>query len=672
MGGDDFEVVYPDNHDGLSSAEAAARLAQFGRNELPEKTTPGWLIFLKCLWGPMPIALWIAIIIEFALQNWPDGAILLAIQFGNATIGWYETTKAGDAVAALKQSLKPRATVFRDGQWQDVDAAIIVPGDKVKLASGSAVPADCTVNDEAGAAVTPQIDVDEAALTGESLPVTMTPKTHLAKMGSTVVRGEVDGTVQFTGTSTVFGKTALLLQAVEADLGNIHYVLVKVMYGLTGLSMLLCIICFIFLMAYHHTSFKTAIEFTVVLLVVSIPIAIEIVVTTTLALGSKELSAKKVIVTRLSAIEMMAAVNMLCSDKTGTLTLNKMQIQKDCPTFSAGEDLESVLVYAALAAKWREPPRDALDTMVLGAANLDRCDAYKQLEFKPFDPRVKRTEATLVGPDGVQFKVTKGAPHIVLQLCANQAEIADRVEGIITDLGARGIRCLSVARTFENDEWYMLGILTFLDPPRPDTKATIENAHKYGVDVKMVTGDHVLIAKEMSRMLNMGTNIETSQGLPQFPASGDPKDIPDTLGDEYGDMIAGLDGFAQVHPEHKYLIVETLRQRGYTCAMTGDGVNDAPALKRADVGIAVEGATDAARAASDMVLTEPGLSVIVDAMLIARGVFQRMLSFLTYECRRRCSSCSSSSSPCSRCRRTPTAPWTRSTRSRRSSSTCRC
>merc|ERR1719324_2317595 len=360
-------------------------------------------------------------------------------------------------------------------------------------------------------------------------------------------------------------------------------------------------------MTYHHTSFKAAIEFTVVLLVVSIPIAIEIVVTTTLALGSKELSSKKVIVTRLSAIEMMAALNLLCSDKTGTLTLNKMEIQQDCPVFSAGEDRESVLVYAALAAKWREPPRDALDTMVLGAANLDRCDANKQLEYKPFDPRVKRTEATLVGPDGVQFKVTKGAPNIVLKLCANASEIQDRVEGIITDLGSRGIRCLSVARTFENDEWYMLGILTFLDPPRPDTKATIANANKYGVDVKMVT------------------DIETAGGLPQFPASGDPKDIPDTLGEEYGDMIAGMDGFAQVHPEHKYLIVETLRQRGYTCGMTGDGVNDAPALKRADVGIAVEGATDAARAASDMVLTEPGLSVIVDAMLIARGVFQRML-----------------------------------------------
>jgi len=383
-------------------------------------------------------------------------------------------------------------------------------------------------------------------------------------------------------------------------------------------------------MGKYKTSFRDAIEFTVVLLVVSIPIAIEIVVTTTLALGSKELSIKKVIVTRLSAIEMMSAVNMLCSDKTGTLTLNKMEIQEQCYTFEPNQDRESVLVYAALAAKWREPPRDALDTMVLGAANLDTCDKYTQLEFVPFDPKTKRTEATLRDSNGFEFKVTKGAPNIVVALCYNQDEIHDRIQAIIEELGSRGVRCLSVARTMEDGEWHMLGILTFLDPPRPDTKETIRRSKEYGVDVKMITGDHQLIAREMARMLNMDTNILTPDGLPQFPASGNPKDIPRTLGDDYGDMVLAAGGFAHVFPEHKYLIVETLRQRGFTCAMTGDGVNDSPALKRADVGVAVHGATDAARAAADMVLTEPGLSVVVDAMLIARGVFQRMLSFLTY------------------------------------------
>ena len=618
------EALLPMSH-GLTTAEAEALLLVHGRNELPEKTTPSWVIFVRCLWGPMPIAIWIAVIIEFALSNWPDGGILLCIQFGNATIGWYETTKAGDAVAALKNSLKPTATVKRDGKWQNINAGEVVPGDLVKLASGSAVPADCSINEGS-------IDVDEAALTGESLPVCMTPGDFMPKMGSTVVRGEVDGTVQYTGTKTFFGKTALLLQSVETDLGNIHYVLVRVMFVLTGLSMLLCITCFVYLMTYYKTDFRQSVEFVVVLLVVSIPIAIEIVVTTTLALGSKELSIQKVIVTRLSAIEMMSAVNMLCSDKTGTLTLNKMEIQDQCFTFMEGETQRSVLVFAALAAKWREPPRDALDTMVLGAADLNECDKYTQLDFVPFDPKTKRTEATLKGPDGKIFKVTKGAPNIILNMCHNKESLQKRVDGIIEDLGRRGIRCLTIARTMGDDKsvWHMVGVLTFLDPPRPDTKETIRRSKEFGVDVKMITGDHQLIAKEMARMLDMDTNIVTAEGLPKFPESGDPKDIPNTLGASHGDMMLACGGFAHVFPEHKYLIVETLRQRGYTCAMTGDGVNDSPALKRADVGVAVHGAMDAARAAADMVLTEPGLSVVVDAMLIARGVFQRMLSFLTY------------------------------------------
>ncbi|PBJ81106.1 P-type H+-ATPase [Trypanosoma cruzi cruzi] len=604
---------------GLTTAEAEELLAKYGRNELPEKKTPSWLIFVRNLWGPMPFALWVAIIIEFALENWPDGAILLVIQLANATIGWYETIKAGDAVAALKNSLKPVATVHRDGAWKQLDAALLVPGDLVKLASGSAVPADCSINEGV-------IDVDEAALTGESLPVTMGTD-HMPKMGSNVVRGEVDGTVQYTGQNTFFGKTAVLLQSVESDLGNIHVILSRVMVVLTSFSFTLCLICFIYLLAEFYETFRRSLQFSVVVLVVSIPIALEIVVTTTLAVGSKKLSRHKIIVTKLTAIEMMSGVNMLCSDKTGTLTLNKMEIQDQCFTFEKGHDLRSVLVLAALAAKWREPPRDALDTMVLGAADLDECDNYTQTEFVPFDPTTKRTAATLVDKrTNEKFSVTKGAPHVIIQLVYNQDEINDQVVEIIDSLAARGVRCLSVAKTDSQGRWHLCGILTFLDPPRPDTKETIRRSKQYGVDVKMVTGDHVLIAKEMCRMLNLDPNILTADKLPKV----DVNDLPDDLGEKYGEMMLGVGGFAQVFPEHKFMIVEALRQYGFTCAMTGDGVNDAPALKRADVGIAVQGATDAARAAADMVLTGPGLSVVVEAMLVSRQVFQRMLSFLTY------------------------------------------
>eukprot|EP00796_Vickermania_ingenoplastis_P010429 gene10429-biopygen7414 len=400
------------------------------------------------------------------------------------------------------------------------------------------------------------------------------------------------------------------------------------MYFLTAFSFTLCVICFIYLMAHMKTSFRDALEFSVVVLVVSIPIALEIVVTTTLAVGSKHLSKHKIIVTKLSSIEMMSAVNMLCSDKTGTLTQNKMVIQEQVFAFEEGYDLESLLVLSALAAKWREPPRDALDTMVLTSANLDECDNYEQLDFSPFDPTLKRTAATLVDKrTNEKFSVTKGAPHIILELAYNSDQINDEVVDIIEDLASRGIRCLSVAKTDAQDRWHLCGILTFLDPPRPDTKDTIRRSKEYGVDVKMITGDHVLIAKEMCRMLDLDPNILTADRLPKLE---NPNELPSDLGEKYGDMMRDVGGFAQVFPEHKFMIVETLRQKGFTCAMTGDGVNDAPALKRADVGIAVQGATDAACAAADMVLTEPGLSVVVEAMIISRQVFQRCLSFLTY------------------------------------------
>lgn len=616
---DNNPILLPTSR-GLSTEEAEELLKQYGKNELPSKRTPKWLIFLRLLWGPMACVLWVAVIIEFALENYPDGAILLAILLANATIGWYETIKAGDAVNALKNALKPVATANRDGKWQEIDAAILVPGDLVKLAAGSVVPADCSINEGV-------IEVDEAALTGESLPVTMGPE-QMPKMGSNVVRGEVEGTVQYTGTNTFFGKTAALLQSVESDLGNIHVILGYVMYFLTGFSMVLCVVCFVYLLASVKSSFRESLEFAVVLLVVSIPIALEIVVTTTLALGSTQLSKHKIIVTKLASIEMMASVNMLCSDKTGTLTQNKMEIQDQVFTFEKGYNLESLLVLSALAAKWREPPRDALDTMVLNAANLDECDNYEQLDFSPFDPTLKRTSATLRDKRTNQtFKVTKGAPHIILELVYNSDEINDEVVDTIETLASRGIRCLSVAKTDDRDRFHLCGILTFLDPPRPDTKDTIKRSKEYGVEVKMITGDHLLIAKEMCRMLDLDSNILSSNKLPQMD---DPNKLPKDLGEKYGEMMLDVGGFAQVFPEHKFLIVETLRQYGFICAMTGDGVNDAPALKRADVGIAVHGATDAARAAADMVLTEPGLGVVVEAMIISRQVFQRCLSFLTY------------------------------------------
>merc|ERR1719456_68976 len=570
----------------------------------------------------MPRVIWLAAFIEFLIDNYIDMWILLFIQFANASIAFYETTKAGDAVEALKNSLKPKATVKRDGKWQVINATFVVPGDMVLLASGSAIPADCRTNKG-------QIDADQAALTGESLPVTLY-EGDKTLMGSTVVRGETEGTVEFTGINTFFGKTAALLADTE-ELSNVQYLLISIVRNLTILSLVMCTIVLFYVMTI--VKFMEALSFVVVLMVAAIPMAMEIVTTTTLALGSKELTKHGAIVTRLAAIEDMAGMAILCSDKTGTLTLNEMHIQEYTPVYSPGVTQYSLLRYAAMAAKWEEPARDALDKLTLGQVDMKSMEIMEQLDYLPFDPIIKRTEGTVKDTKtGEVYKTSKGAPHVLLKLVQDSngcdASLAKTIEHDVTELGKRGIRAIAVAKTDKNEVWRMMGLLTFLDPPRPDTKWTVEKAVDYGVAVKMITGDHLLIALETARQLNMGDCIQTGSGIPLLDPETKAK--PPHLARDYGDKFLAADGFAQTYPEHKYLIVEGLRELGYRVGMCGDGVNDSPALKRADVGIAVFGATDAAKAASDIVLTEPGLSTIVEGILISRRIWCRVRSFLSY------------------------------------------
>merc|ERR1711988_263446 len=634
---------------GLSSDEAKRLLEIHGLNQLPEKKVPKWKIFLNLLIAPMPLMIFFAAFIEWTIGNMPDMCILLFINFANAGIGFYETTKAADAVEALKKSLKPKATARRDGKWQVIDGTTVVPGDMVLLASGSAMPADCRVNVKirkpGSEVVISQIDVDQAALTGESLPVTLY-EGDKTLMGSTVVRGETEGTVEYTGVDTFFGKTAALLADTE-ELSNVQYLLISIVRNLTILSLVLCTIVLFYVMTI--VDFMQALSFVVVLMVAAIPMAMEIVTTTTLALGSKELTKHGAIVTRLAAIEDMAGMAILCSDKTGTLTLNIMEIQEHTPIYSEGENQYSLFRLAACAAKWKEPARDALDKLVLGfkhegrdftpGVDLASMDTFEQLDYLPFDPVIKRTQGTVKDTtkkiNGREvFKTSKGAPQVLLKLVAGSGGCSDatkkKIETDVTEVGKRGIRAIAVAKTKQGskDVWEMMGLLTFLDPPRPDTKATVANAKKNGVAVKMITGDHLLIALETSRVLNMGGIIQSAEGLPLLDPKTKAK--PADLGRDYGDQFLAADGFAQTYPEHKYLIVEGLRELGYRVGMTGDGVNDSPALKRADVGIAVFGATDAAKAAADIVLTEPGLSTIVDGILISRRIWCRVRSFLTY------------------------------------------
>ena len=632
---------------GLTTEEHAKRTAKFGPNMLEEKKRNKLLELLKCFWGPMPIMIWIACIVEVIEEDWPDFGVLLALQLINGILGWYEDMKAGDAIEALKASLKPQATCKRDGMWNTIKAGGLVPGDIVLLGAGASVPADCEL-------LGGPLQIDQAALTGESLPVTM-KRGQVAKMGSTITSGECEGIVYDHGPNTFFGKTASMIANVD-EIGHFQKILLKITGFLMGVSTVLVTIALILLLhregKCEQEGFRgfmnchgQSIAFCVVLLVASIPIAMPVVSTSTMALGSRALSSEGAIVTRLASIEEVAGMDMLCSDKTGTLTKNIMELQEDIPIFTKDVTREDVLMYAAMGAKWKEPPKDALDTLVLKSfdpdddparpkrTNLFRVlDKYEMLDHIPFNPTDKRTESTIKGPEGY-FKVTKGAPHVILDMAHNRDEIHDKVEEVVNGFAMRGVRCLSVGRTQVTpkqggeDRWEYLGIITFLDPPREDTAETIRRAREYGVGVKMITGDQVLIAKDMAKTIGLGQNILLSDGIPDLPP--DKKAPPDT-GIRYGKMIEDTDGFAQVFPEHKFMIVEALKQRGWQCGMTGDGVNDAPALKVANIGIAVEGATDAAQAASDIVLTQPGLSTIVDAIILARQIFQRLRNYVIY------------------------------------------
>ncbi len=359
-------------------------------------------------------------------------------------------------------------------------------------------------------------------------------------------------------------------------------------------------------------------QFALVLTVAAIPVAMPTVLSVTMAVGARLLAKKEAIVTRLAAIEELAGVDILCSDKTGTLTQNKLTLGD--PFCVNGIPADQVILCAALAS--RAEDKDTIDLAVIGALKNDQAlKGYQVLHFQPFDPVHKRTEATVKSADGEQFYVAKGAPQVILEMSANAAEVKADVEKTVNEFAGRGFRSLGVARADQQDKWQFVGVLPMFDPPREQAKATIASARQMGVDVKMVTGDQTAIARETARQLGMGTNILDASGL------GDTKHHESA---QSAESIENADGFAQVFPAHKFHIVDVLQQRGHIVGMTGDGVNDAPALKKADCGIAVSGATDAARAAASIVLLTSGLSVIIDSIKESRRIFQRMNSYAIY------------------------------------------
>jgi len=594
---------------GLTQAEAQKRLTQYGPNEIEEKKTNEFLKFLSYFWGPIPWMIEAAVILSAVARHWPDFGIILVLLLANAVVGFWEEHQAGNAIAALKARLAIKARVKRDGKWVTPAARELVPGDVIRLRLGDIVPADARLLEG------DPIEVDQSALTGESLPATR--KSGEAVFSGSIVRqGEVGALVYATGANTYFGQTAQLVQEAHT-VSHFQRAVLKIGDYLIILAVALVAVI-ITVALFRGDPILTTLQFALVLTVAAIPVAMPTVLSVTMAVGARLLAGKQAIVTRLAAIEELAGVDVLCADKTGTLTQNKLTLGDP---FSVNNITgEQVILNAALAS--RADNNDTIDLAVLGGLKNDHAlKDYKVDHFQPFDPVHKRTEATVKGADGKEFKVTKGAPQVILALSANAAEVKPAVDKAVNDFAARGFRSLGVARAEGDGKWQFQGVLPLFDPPRDDANATIATAEHLGVKVKMVTGDALAIAQETAKKLGMGTNILDSASL------GDAKHKETASETE---SIEKADGFAQVFPEHKFHIVDVLQQCGHIVGMTGDGVNDAPALKKADCGIAVSSATDAARAAASIVLLTPGLSVIIDAMKESRKIFQRMNSYAIY------------------------------------------
>src|SRR5271170_2130366 len=492
--------------DGLTEGEAKKRLSQYGPNEIAEKKTNELLKFLSYFWGPIPWMIEAAVILSAAARHWPDFGIILILLLANALVGFWEEHQAGNAIAALKATLAIKARVKRDGKWVNPAARELVPGDSIRVRLGDIVPADARLLDG------DEISVDQSALTGESLPATRKSGDAVFS-GSIVRRGEIGALVYATGANTYFGKTAELVQG-AATVSHFQRAVLKIGNYLIILAVIL-VATIVGVAIFRGDPILTTLQFALVLTVAAIPVAMPTVLSVTMAVGARLLAKKKALVTRLEAIEELAGVDVLCADKTGTLTQNKLTLGDP---FSVNNiPIDQVILAAALAS--RAEDKDTIDLAVLGGVKDEKTlKTYQVVHFKPFDPVQKRTEATVKGGDGKQFFTAKGAPQVILGMSSNAGEVKSAVEKAVNEFAGRGFRSLGVARADKEDKWQFVGVLPLFDPPRAQAKATIASARKMGVKVKMVTGDQIAIARETSKQLGLGTNILDASGFGDMKA----------------------------------------------------------------------------------------------------------------------------------------------------------
>ncbi len=653
------------NIKGLTSAEAKKRLAKYGPNAIEEKEESWWHRLFRRFWGPIPWMIEVAAILSALAKRWEDFTIIMILLLVNAFVDFYQESKALNAIAVLKKKLARKAIVLRDGHWIEIDAKEIVPGDVVKVRIGDIVPADMKLLGGGDF-----LQVDQSALTGESLPVHKKAGDDLYA-NAIIKQGEMIGEVTGTGRNTYFGRTvALVAKAQMEERSHFQKMVIKV-----GNFLIYVTIVMIAIIIYHglKTNQPTVelLIFALVLTISAIPVAMPAVLTVTMAIGAKALAAKEAIVSRLAAIEEMAGMDILCSDKTGTLTKNEMVISD--PYTVKSHTVEDLIRYALMASQKQN--HDPIEKPIFDYATEHKIEAvYKLKKFIPFDPVHKRTEAVIENGN-CELVVTKGAPQVIIEL-SDEAEFdKDAAYAKVEEFASNGFRTLGVGyRNCEEEKYHFVGLIPLYDPLREDSAATIAEARSKGIDIKMVTGDNLAVAKYIASLLGIKGKIQDIRELkgesigeflvlaevlskaftralkPDTPKSEIdkltkkivqevekelyntplPKGSVKKHESEIIAMIEQAGGFAQVYPEDKYFIVDELQKVDHIVGMTGDGVNDAPALKKADCGIAVSGATDAARAAADIVLMAPGLRVIVDAIEQARQIFERMKSYTIF------------------------------------------
>jgi plasma-membrane proton-efflux P-type ATPase len=588
---------------GLTSAEVEARRRQYGYNEVPHE--PGHPIrdFLQKFWGLSAWMLELILLLSWVLHKYTDLIVVSALLVINAILGFVQERRAASVVDALRQRLHVRARVQRQGVWQLVPARELVPGDIVRVRQGDVSPADVKV-------ITGALAVDQSALTGESLAVDKGPG-DLLYAGSVVRHGESTGVVLLTGGHTYFGRTTELVQLARPQL-HIEAVVARVVRWLFVIvGALLSIVSVVALL--RGFPFAELLPLLLVLLLSAVPVALPVMFTVSMAVGAKELAKQGVLVTRLSAAEDAALMDVLCVDKTGTITVNQLSITDVVPL--PGFTAHDVLFYGALAS--REANQDPIDLAFLAAARqqpgLEPTAAITPIAFTPFDPQTRRTEA-VVEQEGQRLRVMKGAVAAVAQACALDATARAALDVCTREQAQHGYRTLAVARGTEDAPLTLVGLVTLYDPPRPDAQTLIATLRDLGVAVKMLTGDALPVARAIAQRVGLTTV----------------RRVTDIAGHTDSGAVAAeeIDGFAEVYPEDKYTIVKGLQAAGHVVGMTGDGVNDAPALRQAEVGIAVRSATDVAKSAASVVLTEEGLAHIVHLVEQGRIIYQRILTWI--------------------------------------------